>query len=62
MLIQMNTGTFRYPLSWIREVKKEAAAAPHVSNNGRRIPDWAQIVSLLAKTGWSQGLNRFRPR
>ncbi|MGO8838016.1 MAG: hypothetical protein ACLQAH_04555 [Limisphaerales bacterium] len=58
VLIQMNTGTFRYPLSWIREVKKEPATAPHVSNNGRRIPDWAQIVSLLANTGWSQGLKQ----
>ncbi len=58
VLIQMNSGTYRYPPSWIREVKKEAATAPHVSNNGRRIPDWAQIVSLLANTGWSQGLKQ----
>ncbi len=58
VLVQMDSGTYRYPPSWIREVKKEAAAAPHVSNNGRRIPDWAQIVSLLANTGWSQGLKQ----
>jgi hypothetical protein len=39
-------------------VKKETAAAPHVSNNGKRIPDWAQIVTQLANTGWSQGLKQ----
>jgi hypothetical protein len=58
VLIQTDSGTYRYPPSWIRDVKKEAAAAPHVANNGRRIPDWAQIVSRLANTGWSQGLKQ----
>jgi hypothetical protein len=58
VLIQTDSGTYRYPLSWVRDVKKEAAAAPHVSNNGRRIPDWAQIVSMLASTGWSQNLRQ----
>src|SRR5271165_3301166 len=58
VLIQTDSGTYRYPLSWVRDVKKEAASAPHVSNNGRRIPDWAQIVSMLANTGWSQGLKQ----
>jgi hypothetical protein len=37
-------------------VKKEAASAPHVSNNGQVIPDWAQMVSLLATNGWAAGL------
>jgi hypothetical protein len=58
VLIQMESGTYRFPLSSVSDVKKEAAAAPHVSNNGKRIPDWAQIVSLLANTGWSQGLKQ----
>jgi len=58
ILIQLESGTHRYPRSWVKEVKKEPAAAPHVSNNGQRIPDWAQIVTLLANTGWSQGLKQ----
>jgi hypothetical protein len=58
VLIQMNTGTYRFPLASVRDVKKEAVADSHVSNNGRRIPDWAQIVSLLANTGWAQGLQQ----
>jgi hypothetical protein len=58
VLIQMNSGTYRFPLASVRDVKKEAAAAPHVSNNGQPIPDWAQIVSLLANNGWAQGLKQ----
>jgi hypothetical protein len=58
VLLQTESGTYRYPLAWIRDVKKEAAAAPHVSNNGQSIPDWAQIVSLLANNGWAQGLKQ----
>lgn len=53
VLMQMEYGTFRYPMAMVRDVKKEAAAAPHVSNNGQAIPDWAQIVSLLANTSWA---------
>ena len=58
VLIQTDSGTYRYPPSWVQEVKKEAATAKHVSNNGQRIPDWAQIVSMLASTGWSQSLRQ----
>ena len=58
VLIQTDTGTYRYPQSWIQEMKKEAAAAPHVANNGQRIPDWAQIVSMLANNAWANGLQQ----
>lgn len=58
VLMKLESGTHRYPKSWIKAVKKEPAAAPHVSNNGQRIPDWAQVVTLLANTGWSQGLKQ----
>jgi hypothetical protein len=58
VLIQTETGTYRYPPSWIGDVKKEATTAPHVSNNGKSIPDWAQIVSLLANNAWADGLKQ----
>jgi hypothetical protein len=58
VLMQMEYGTYRYPPAWIRDVKKEPAAAPHASNNGQRIPDWAQIVSMLADNGWADGLRQ----
>jgi hypothetical protein len=53
VLMQMEYGTFRYPLAMIKDVKKEAATAPHVSNNGQVIPDWAQIVTMLANSSWA---------
>lgn len=58
VLLQMQYGTYRYPLAWIKDVKKEAAAAPHVSNNGQTIPDWAQIVTLLANNSWAPELKQ----
>src|SRR5450432_3462687 len=58
LLLQTESGTYRYPLALIKEVKKEAATAPHVSNNGQVIPDWAQIVSILATNGWAAGLKQ----
>lgn len=58
VLLQMDSGTYRFSPASVRDVKKEAAAAPHVSNNGQRIPDWAQIASLLANNGWAQGLKQ----
>jgi hypothetical protein len=53
VLMQMEYGIFRYPSAIIKEVRKEAATAPHVSNNGQVIPDWAQIVTLLANHDWA---------
>jgi hypothetical protein len=58
VLLQTPYGTYRYPLTAITDVKKEAATAPHVSNNGQIIPDWAQIVSILATNGWAAGLKQ----
>jgi hypothetical protein len=58
VLLQTPYGTYRYPLTTVSDVKKEAATAPHVSNNGQIIPDWAQIVSLLATNGWAAGLKQ----
>ena len=53
VLMQTEFGTYRYPSAWIKDVKMEAATARHVSNNGQTIPDWAQIVTLLAGSGFA---------
>jgi hypothetical protein len=58
LLLQAESGTYRYPLTLIKEVKKEAATAPHVSNNGQVIPDWAQTVSLLANSGFAPAIQQ----
>ena len=58
VLLQMEYGTFRYPPNLVQEVRKEAAAPRHVSNNGQVIPDWAQIVSLMASHDWADGLQQ----
>src|ERR1022692_4209752 len=48
VLIQMDYGTFRYPLSMIKDVKKAAFASPSEISSGQRIPNWARIISSLA--------------
>jgi hypothetical protein len=53
VLMQTEFGTYRYPLAWIKDVKKEAATARHISNNGQTIPDWAQIITSLADSGFA---------
>jgi len=53
VLLQTESGTYRYPSAWLKEVRREPSAAPHVSNNGQVIPDWAQIVSRLADSGFA---------
>ncbi len=58
VLLQMASGNFRYPLADVREARKEAATAPHVSANGKVIPDWAQIVRLLASNDWATGIRQ----
>jgi hypothetical protein len=58
ILMQTDSGTFRYAHAWIQDLKKEAATAPHVSSNGQVIPDWAQIVSLLANTGFAPAIQQ----
>jgi hypothetical protein len=58
VFVQTEAGTFRYPPAWIKEVRREPAAVPHVSNNGQVIPDWAQIVSLLANSGFAPAIQQ----
>ncbi len=53
ILLRMEYGTFRYPPALVQESKKTSAPVPFVSNNGRAIPDWAQIVTLLADQPWA---------
>ena len=47
VLIQMDYGTFRYPLAMVKDVRKEAIASPSESVSGQRIPNWAKIISSL---------------
>jgi hypothetical protein len=58
VLFQTEGGTYRYPLAWVKDVKIEAATAPHASDNGRTIPDWAQIVSALANSGFAPAIQQ----
>jgi hypothetical protein len=58
VLLQMESGTYRYPLALIKELKLEPVAAPHVSNNGQMIPDWAQVVSRLADSGFAPAIQQ----
>ena len=58
VLLQTGSGTYRYPAAWLKELRREPAAAPHVSNNGQLIPDWAQIVSRLADSGFAPAIQQ----
>jgi hypothetical protein len=58
VLVQMNYGTFRYPLSWIKDVRKETNAFPNVLNNSQRIPSWGKIISTLVTNEWAHELEQ----
>jgi hypothetical protein len=58
VLVQMDYGTFRYPLSMIKDVRKEKIDASAESSSAQRIPNWAKIVSLLATNGWAHELKQ----
>jgi hypothetical protein len=58
VLIQMDYGTFRYPLSMIKDVKKTALASPSEASSGQRIPNWARIISSLATNEWAHELKQ----
>ena len=58
VLVQMDYGTFRYPLSMVKDVRKEAIASPSESVSGRRIPNWAKIISSLCTNSWAHELKQ----
>jgi hypothetical protein len=58
LLLQTESGTYHYSSASIKEVKREAVTSPHVSSNGRVIPDWAQIVSRLANSGFAPAIQQ----
>jgi len=58
VLVSMDYGTFRYPLSWIKDVRKQKIDSSAESSSAQRIPNWAKIISLLATNGWAHELNQ----
>jgi hypothetical protein len=58
VLMRTASGTYRYTPALIKEARKEAATARHVSINGQIIPDWAQVVSLLAASGFAPAIQQ----
>ncbi len=58
VLIQMDYGTYRYPKSWVKDVRKETIDSPGQTNGTQRIPSWAKIVSTLATNGWAHELKQ----
>ncbi len=58
ILLQSTAGTYRYPAASVIGLKIEEATAPHVSNNGQVIPDWAQIVTSLANSGFAPAIQQ----
>lgn len=58
VLVQMDYGTFRYPPSWIKDVRKDTASCLNESNNEQRIPSWGKIISTLATNEWAHELKQ----
>ncbi len=58
VLVQMDYGTFRYPLSLIKAVKKTTVTSSPEPSSGQQIPDWARIISSLATNGWAHEMKQ----
>ena len=58
VLIQMDYGTFRYPSSFVKDVRKEQHLTTTESPETNRIPNWAKIISVLVTNGWQHELKQ----
>jgi hypothetical protein len=58
VLVQMDYGTFRYPPSWIKDIRKDTASSLNESNSAQRIPSWGKIISTLATNEWAHELKQ----
>lgn len=58
VLVQMNYGTFRYPKSLVKDVRKENVNIVANANDTYRIPSWAEIISTLATNSWVHELKQ----
>ena len=58
VLIKTEYGTYRYPTASIKEVKQEANTVHHLTRDGQPIPDWSQIVVMLATNGWAEEIHQ----
>lgn len=57
ILIQLDYGTYRYPLSQIKDVQAETNIQP-VKYRSQRMPNWAIIISALATNSWVHDLKQ----
>ena len=58
VLIQMDYGTFRYPPSMVKDVRKDEATSATYYLEVQRIPKWAKIISQLATNKWEHELKQ----
>ena len=58
VLIKMDYGTFRYPMSWVKDVQRNTNTSLTVPNGTRRIPSWSKIISTLATNEWAHELKQ----
>jgi hypothetical protein len=58
VLVKMDYGTFRYPKSWIKDVRKDTILPRNESGSKQRLPSWGKIISTLATNGWAHELQQ----
>jgi hypothetical protein len=59
VLIKMDYGTFTFPNSRVKDVKKEVPSARLNENTvTNRIPDWGRILTTLKACEWGNGLKQ----
>jgi hypothetical protein len=58
VLVQMEYGTFRYPQTMIKDVRKEVVSVSAEPHSAQRIPNWAKIISVLTTNGWAHELKQ----
>lgn len=58
VLVKMDYGTFTYPVSWVKDVRKDERLTAVQSSETNRVPNWGKIISLLTKKEWVHELKQ----
>lgn len=58
ILLELESGTYRYPSAAIKELKREPATGSPATGDNQVLPDWATVVSRLADTGWAPAIQQ----
>lgn len=58
VVMRLDYGTFSYPKSIVKEIRREEIVNSPAKSEGLRIPAWSEVVSSLGRSSWATGLNQ----